>query len=568
MKLITEYPINIIFDMPPVLSSSEKCSIDLEMFKMENLHLHRPTLLDGSPNGKFACLTLCWNGIDVYFITDEKDVQQALDNVKDATLVFHNAKFDVTHIRRWAYFPKRLKKFWDTMLIEQIRFSGYYDKFSLGDVVRRYLKCYIPKDVRDNFQDETELNDDLIKYSAYDCLATWHVYKKQREQIDRDDLNVWATIELPFLWTILGMSGIKLDVDKWTKLALSNKEKSDELQEKYSEINLASPAQVKKELHKQGHKANSTGVEILEGLKDKCEFANDVLNFRTFSKRASTYGLSFIEKYVEHDGTIHSDIYQIGAYTARTSSRNPNLQNQISDTEYRECYIADDEDSILCIADWGSQEPRFAAFLSQDNKLIDALNSSEKLYIRIARDALGININKSDKEYTHMKSTILGIFYGMSPKGLSQRLGVSENDASRMINTILNTYPGIRDYINKQRKAKDYVTSVCGRKIWLNKYSYQWERVVLNAPIQSSAGDAMKISAYKVCEAWDKDFYDNTPLKLLVHDELGAGVHKSGEQTMARILNDIMVSVSEKLHPGISAIADVGCANSWADAKH
>jgi DNA polymerase-1 len=287
-----------------------------------------------------------------------------------------------------------------------------------------------------------------------------------------------------------------------------------------------------------------------------------------------------LKKYVEVDGMIHSDIFQIGAETGRTSSRGPNQQNQINEHEYRECYISDSDSDILCVADWGSNEPRIAAFLTQDGRLIEILNSLEKsLYIEIAQDALGIEITKKSPEYAYIKSTILGIFYGMTPAGLSKRIKVPKKVAAEMINKILETYPGIGNYIERQTGAKanefdktefpecGYVTSIYGRKIWLNPYDWGWTRNALNAPIQSSAADAMKIAAYRVCEEWQPGFYDKNPLKLLIHDELGAGVHKSEQVKMSQILKDVMTSVSEEMHPGIKAIAEVGCADNWADAK-
>ena len=327
-------------------------------------------------------------------------------------------------------------------------YSGYYTDFSLADLVRRYCDVYMPKDVRQEFSDDTvsEMTKDQIDYSCLDVAYTWRVAKEQRGIISDTDLDIWKDIELPFMWTLLSVSGITLDVDKWSALALNNEKVAKEIQDEYGHwesvdgkkkqtfvgINLNSPSQVKKHIQGLGLRIDSTDADALEKIvssrdedDDAAIFASKLLTYRTYAKRASTYGLKFIEDFVEPDGKIYADVYQIGAETGRTSYRAPNLQNQPHETEYRECFTSDGDNECIIVADWGSQEPRIAAYLSEDQGLVDALNSDEKLYIRVARDVLGKEIKKESDEYKHIKSTVLGIFYGMSAKGLADRRGVS-----------------------------------------------------------------------------------------------------------------------------------------------
>ena len=514
MKTIDPKELKIIHKLPPPSKKGDKVAFDSEFFHMEKARLHRP-------HGVLAFLGCTYDGETVYWIDDPEQVQEFFERIDKAVWIGHNLKFDINQLRRWAKIPQR-SLMWDTMLIEQIRFSGYYSDFGLNDLVRRYLGLYLSKDVRSEFAESDTLSSEQLGYSASDVAATWRVYKEQRSQIDENDLNIWRDIELPFLWVLLGMKGIRLDVNKWLALAEKNEKTAQEIQAKYGEwqevqgkrsvkkefhgVNLNSPAQVKAHLKSCGWNVASTNAEELEKIANTDDnddagvrFANELLVYRTCAKRASTYGKSFIDDYVEADGRIYGDVFQMGAETGRTSSRNPNLQNQPHEFEYRDCFVAGDGNCII-VADWGSQEPRVAAYLSQDEGLIDALNSEEKLYIRIARDALGISITKQSDEYTHIKSTILGLFYGMSAFGLSKRIGVTPDEAQEMIDSILAAYPGIAEYMRQQKRAKDFVQSIYGRKIWLNKYSYQWERNALNAPIQGSAADAMKIAAARFVE--------------------------------------------------------------------
>lgn len=588
MKFIEPKSLRIVKGLPPMSKKGDKIAFDTEFFGMEKKRLHRP-------HGQFAFLGATYDGETVYYITDEMAIEMFLGRMNAGVWIGHNLKFDITQLRRFARIPYR-KLLWDTMLVEQIMYSGYYNDFSLADLARRRLDLYLPKAVRAEFSqeiapepsgghddDSTSLSQDQLEYSCADVVATWHVYQSQRSEIDETDLSIWKDIELPFLWTIMAMGGVKLDTESWIKLAESNGKIAQDIQAKYGHteivagkrsnkevfvgLNLNSPAQVKAHLATLGYnKMKSTDAEALEEIADKCAFAKELLTYRTYAKRASTYGKKFIEDYVEEDGRIYGDIFQMGAETGRTSSRSPNLQNQPHESEYRSCFVAD-KGNCMVIADWGSQEPRIAAYLSQDERLIEILNSGKKLYIEIARDVFGREITKEMEEYKHIKSTVLGIFYGMSAQGLSVRLGISEDEADHMIKTILKTYPGIQEYIDEQSKAGDYVQSVYGRKIWLNKYNNQWQRNALNAPIQGSAADAMKIAAYRFVNECDEEIYLNSPLKLLVHDELVLEIEEGNTEWAKKTLESVMIEVAEEIHDGIKGSVEVFSGSNWS-AKH
>lgn len=587
MNKINVSSLRIVRGLPPIAKKGDKVAIDSEFFGQDKKRLHRP-------HGTFAWLGCSFDGKTVYYITNPTQIQEFFDRLEMGVWIFVNAKYDFTQLRRFAHLPQR-KNLWDCFLIEQIMYSGFYNDFSLADMARRRLDLYLPKDTRESFSEtqpkpsggQINLSQEQIEYAASDVVATWLVYQDQRAEIDENDLNIWRDIELPFLWTLMAMDGIKLDTGSWTALAQKNERIAKEIQDKYGHwetvqgkkskkqvfegLNLNSPAQVKAHLHKLGHKVSSTGVEELEKLADECEFVKELMTYRTYSKRSSTYGEKFIAEHVESDGKIYGDIYQMGAETGRTSSRHPNLQNQPNETEYRSCFVADDG-NCLVVADYGSQEPRIAAYFSKDERLIEILNSGKKLYIEIARDVFGMKITKQDEMYGYIKSTILGIFYGMSAFGLSGRLGVSEEEAQEMINKILKTYPGIQDYIDLQKKAGDYVQSIYGRKIWLNKYDKGWLRGALNYPIQSSAADATKLAASRFLEKWGynsdgTNFPDRSPLRLLIHDEIVVEVPETLEGAAKNILEESMVEVAEEMHEGLKGVAEVFVGKNWG-CKH
>jgi DNA polymerase I-like protein with 3'-5' exonuclease and polymerase domains len=581
MNITNPKTLHIIKGLPPVAKKEDRISIDSEFFGQTKSKLHRP-------HGRFAFLGCSFDGKVVHYIDDETQIQEFYNRIDAGVHIYHHAKYDITQLRRFANIPNR-KRLWDTMLLEQIMWSGYYTDYGLNDLVRRYLDTYMPKEVRKEFSEDTvSMTKEQIEYAAVDVAYTRRVYSAQKEKISEDDLQIWKGIELPFLWAVMSMSGVRLDTEKWIALAKKNGEEAEKIQAKYGYwtiepatgrakkdkdvfvgINLNSPAQVKKHFLEGGVKLKSTDAEALEkiiadGDDDSFEwrFSSDLLAYRTYAKRSSTYGEKFVTDYVEADGKIYADIYQIGAETGRTSCRAPNLQNQPHESEYRECFVVD-EGEVAVVADWGSQEPKFAAHFSQDAGLIDALNSGEKLYVRVAREALNINITKDSPEYTHIKSTILGLFYGMSANGLAKRINVSEDAAQHIIDSILETYPGIAEYMRQQKRAKDYVQSVYGRKIWLNKYSFQWERNALNAPIQSSAADAMKIAAARFVQTKKPEW----KLLLLVHDEIVLSVPEKDCEEAEKFLTDCMISVAEEMHEGIKGSAEVFHGSSWG-CKH
>lgn len=563
MNIINPKDLKMIQGLPPIAKKGDKVAVDSEFFGQEKKKLHRP-------HGIFAWLGCTFDGLSVYYITEESEIQEFFDRLNLAVIIGHHLKYDVTQLRKFANISDR-NLLWDTMLIEQIMWSGYYTDWGLNDLARRYLDVYMSKEVREEFSEVQEITREQIEYAAVDVVATWRVYQEQRKIIDETDLQIWKEIELPFLWTILSMGGVRLDQEKWMALADKNFKAAEEIKAKYPQLNLNSPKQVKEYFKTLGYKVESTDIEVLDSLSDECEFAKDMCVYRMVAKRSSTYGKKFIEDYVEDDGKIYADLYQIGAETARTSCRAPNLQNQPHEFEYRDCFMADDGNCMV-VADWGSQEPRIAAYLSQDEGLIKALNGKEKLYIAIARDVLGREIKKDSPEYTHIKSTVLGIFYGMSAKGLAKRIGVDVEQAQEMINAFLEAYPGVKDYMDHQHQAGEYVQSIYGRKIWLNKYSYQWERNALNAPIQSSAADAMKLAAprfnkfIQTAYTVDGSIFD-WKILLLVHDELVISVPESECDWAKSVLERCMVEVSEEMHEGIKGVAEVYSGKTWA-AKH
>lgn len=562
MKTLDPKKIKIINDLPPVAKKGDKIAIDTEWTGMEKDKLHRPT-------GKFASLACTFDGKTVYVIQDENQVKQFMKNLDKAVWLFHNAKFDIFHLRRITPITKYMLM-WDCMIVEQIMYSGYYNDFSLADVARRRLGLYLPKGERESFSEESDegMTDDQLVYAAGDVVATWQVYQSQRAEIDENDLNIWKNIELPFLWVILSMSGMKMNVKAWKELFERNLQKAKEIKEKYPDILLSSPAQVLKQLKKLGYKKlESTKEDFLKPILAECEFARDLLEYRGLAKAASTYGENWITDYIDSEGRIHSDFRTIGAATGRPSSSNPNVENipNKDTSEFRECFISDD-DTVLVDADWSAQEPRIAAYLSGDAKLTEIFKKKKDVYIEAAKLMFGWELTKKDpRRKERMKPTVLGASYGLTEYGMELKYQVPKDEGKKLLEAFFETFDGMMKWKIKQQKIKTYVETIYGRKFWINSYQRGSENNSLNSPVQGSAADALKIASYKFLMKWGWSD-TNSILVNLIHDEILLEVHADLKDAAMQLLSEVMIEVAETMHEGIPADVEIGFGKNWAKA--
>lgn len=556
---------NIYIDELPLRQEDNTwVAIDTELFGMEDGKLHRPN------NGTFACLQIAIDE-DVYIITNENIVDIALGRIDNCIWVMQKAKFDLTHLRRWSDIPRR-KKLWDTLLIERILYGGYFENFSLADLTRRDLDIHLDKEVREEFETATELSDDLLQYSAKDAYYTLKVAKEQKKRIDEKDFRVWKEVDLPALWAIMDFKGFRLDVEAWTKLAHSHEDLAQEYKDTF-DLNPASPKQVKEKLNELGARVDSTRADILEDLIDDdpdseiANIAKRVLEYRSKAKLASTYGMNWIEKYVEEDGRIYSDYKVTGASTGRTASSNPNAQNiPVRNTpEFRKCFVPS-EGNKLIVLDYSAQEPRIMAYLAQDEKMINIFNEDKDVYCESYYLMEGKRIGKDSKERKDTKPIVLGAGYGLSPYGYAQRYGGTKKEAEAKLGKFFSAFPDVKNWTYHQEAKNDYVETVMGRKFHLNPYSYQVKRHARNAPIQGTAADQLKKALGELHENWPEGLCEYG-IVAQVHDEIIADVPEEVAEEVAKIMERTMERVAEEMCPGISFKAQAQIVDNWGEGK-
>lgn len=571
----------VYLSLPPVLGEGDSVALDLELGGLREEQLHRPA-------GRFVSLACSFDGETAYLIQDENEIQQFLDNISKATWVFHNSTFDIGHLRRWAIVEEHPIR--DTMLIDKILWSDYYDDFGLNDLVRRYLGCYMEKDVRKEFHDlEGEMTKEQIHYAALDVIGTWLVDREQQKIWTEEDGRVWSKIDMPTVWTSISLDGFPIDSKQWLSLAEGYRAKKEEIEkelgEKYGHyekkmsgrgknkveteifvpFNPASPSQVLKALSANGISVDSTGDEILSAYAGN-EFVDRILQYRTVAKKSSTYGEDYL-KFVEPDGKIYSSLNVIGAQSGRMSSRSPNLMQVPRGEEYRKCFIAG-EGRKLIIADYSSQEPRIFAYLTKDPNLIEIINSGQDIYCSVADFAFGEKITKQDKERrTQIKSLVLGLMYGLSPYGFAIQNEVDIEVAQEDFDKFFAAFPQAASWV-KQRQAVNthFTKTLLGRKCHLHPYNSQWKRNALNNPIQGSGSDMLKIAMREFKKTCMKDFgLDRVGMIMPVHDEIVAWCAEDLAEKVKACLEETMVSVAEKMHPGIRANVEAHIADSWSE---
>ena len=546
---------NIYTHLPPQFTKDDKVAIDVELFGLDPKRLHRPS-------GRFGSVACTANGKDVYIIFSSTEIKEFLTRCQDAVWIFHNSPFDIAHLRRWTQIEPR-KRLWDTLLIEKIMFSGYYNnnEYGLNDLFRRYCSIYLEKSEQKKFEIDAEWTPEKIEYAAKDVVATWMVYHEQKKIIDDECMQVYKQIDLPAMWVTLGFMGVKVDTEKWLELASKNtglaKEIGDEL-----DFNPRSSKQTVEALNKEGMDVVSSGKRALE--RSDNETAKNVLEFRKYAKRSSTYGEKWVEQFVEADGRVYASWQVSEAITGRMSCRAPNLQNiPVRETpEYRECFIAD-KGNVFVIADWSAQEPRIAAYLSGDKKLISIFNSDKDVYIHVAKEMFNETITKEDKRRAEIKEIVIGACNGLTEYGLANKFDITTEEAKELFDMYFETFPGLYNYREKVKNTRpQFIQTICGRKTWLNHYAWGWERLGCDSPIQGSASDAMKLAMIEFTEKWGGNV-----IVLAIHDEIVLEVPESMAKLAKQMLEETMVDVAQRMHPDIQAKVSISIGKSWSDKK-
>ena len=494
--------------------------------------------------------------------------------------------------------PEELEKIGSYIKKEKFKFSGFdikpvLKKFGLTDVElekEMQLMCYSLFSEAWTFKSAYKefCNKEVTEF--FSGLEYKEAYKELQESLDLelkgDSLKLYEEIEKPLFNILLKMEseGVLIDKNCLNSFSEELEEKIKSLTEKAHSLvdqpfNLASPKQLAKVLFediglkpiKKTKTGFSTNTEVLEKLKEVHPLPSLIIDFREWSKLKSTYVDALPKLINPKTGRVHTTYNQVLTATGRLSSTSPNLQNIPIRTELgrrvRKAFIAK-EDHVLVSADYSQIELRVLAHISKDKGLTEAFEKGQDIHARTASEIFDVAINQvtSDQRRT-AKAVNFGIAYGQGAYGLSETLNIGRKEAQKIIERYFHRFSGVNKYIEttKEQAHKDgYVLSLLGRKRVIkelnstNKMMKSFgERAAINAPIQGTASDLIKLAMVEV----DKKV--KSALLMQVHDELIFSVKKSDVEEQAKSIKDIMESA---YNLSVPLIANVSWGKNWNEA--
>ena len=399
-------------------------------------------------------------------------------------------------------------------------------------------------------------------------------------------LKLYQEVEIPLASVLADMEieGFPLDIEVLEKMGENFKVQIENIKQRiYSmageEFNIDSPKQVGEILYNKlgldNSKKNSTSVDALKLLVDKHPIVSEILLYRKYAKLLSTY-VTGLSSHIYGDGKIHAIFNQALTQTGRLSSSEPNLQNiSVRDEEgkliRKAFYYKDDNLSILSL-DYSQIELRILASLSNCKKLQEVFESGQDIHAATAASVFHVE-NPTPDQRRRAKAVNFGIIYGISDWGLSEQIGVSVKEAKQIISSFYDAYPEIGKYFQKittEVVKNGYVTTLLGRRRYLREVhdaNYQVRefarRAAMNAPIQGTAADLIKIAMIKVDKAL-KEKKLKSKLILQIHDELLFKVPSEEKDIVFNLVKDIMehaLDLPTKLE------VDGGFGHTWYDAK-
>ncbi len=509
--------------------------------------------------------------------------------------VGQNIKFDWHILKRYGAEIKGIQD--DTMLASYI-FDPTGNRHNMDALAELYLgfKTTPFEEIAGKGKSQKTFDEiDIETASFYACEDADITLQLQHSILPRlkaesSQYKVYEEIEVPLISVLAKMEheGIMVDADHLNALSVEFGENLAELEKQAyalagEEFNMSSSKQVgeilfeKLELpiiKKTPKGAPSTAEDVLVKLAEDYPLPKIIMEYREFSKLRSTYTDSLVAEINPETKRVHTSFNQAQTSTGRLSSSNPNLQNIPIRTKegrrIREAFVAK-EGSILLAADYSQVELRLMAHFSKDETMIKAFNEGKDIHAATAAEVFGIALEKvTGEERRAAKAINFGLIYGMGAFGLAKQLGISRTQAQEYISLYFSRYTGVLNYMDESKeKAKDlgYVETALGRRLYLpgihssNAIARSGaERVAINAPLQGTAADIIKLAMLKVNKLLAAQPSLNAKMLLQVHDELILEVALEDEEAATQLLVDAMTDVVKL---DVPLIVEVGRGKNW-----
>ncbi|WP_430399989.1 DNA polymerase I [Flavobacterium sp.] len=510
-----------------------------------------------------------------------------------------NLKYDLKILANYGVSVKG--KLFDTMIAHYLINPDM--RHNMDILSETYLK-YSPKSIEELIgkkgKNQKSMKDvpleEVKEYAVEDADITFQLKEHFQPILEKvGTKKLFDEIEIPLVEVLAAMEreGIRLDVDFLNDMSKEMQVEIDAFQAKIFEIagetfNLASPKQLgdilfdklkiggpKQKKTKTGQYA--TGEEILSYLAKDNEIVRYILEWRQLVKLQNTYVDALPNQVNEKTGRVHTDYMQTVAATGRLSSNNPNLQNIPIRTErgrqIRKAFIARNENYTLLAADYSQIELRIIAALSGEENMIKAFQNGEDIHRSTASKVFNVPLEEVTKEQrSNAKTVNFGIIYGVSAFGLSNQTDLSRSESAELIEAYYKTYPKLRQYIQNQidfAREEGYVQTVLGRRRYLKDINSAnamvrggAERNAVNAPIQGSAADIIKIAMINIHKRLEKENWQSKML-LQVHDELVFDVHNSELEKIQPMIKEEMENAFKL---DVPLIVDLGLGKDWLEA--
>ena len=431
-------------------------------------------------------------------------------------------------------------------------------------------------------------------YSAEDADITLRLHQILYPRLAQtgDLKKVFETIEMPLVPVLARVerNGVRVDAKLLAQISTELSQRMDQLQrdvwkEAGGEFNLGSPAQLQQILYeklklpvmgKTPKGQPSTSEDVLEQLADQHPLPRLILEWRGLSKLRSTYTEQLPKAINPHTGRIHTSYHQAVAATGRLSSSDPNLQNipirTAEGRRIRQAFVAE-PGKLLLAMDYSQIELRIMAHLSQDPRLQAAFKSGQDIHKATAAEVFGVPLEQvSSDQRRAVKAINFGLMYGMSAFGLAKQLSIPRSEAQTYMDTFFARYVGVKDFMDRTRESAHrlgYVETLFGRRLYLkdigsrNQNQRQYaERTAINAPLQGTAADLIKLAMLDMLAFLDKKSADVSMI-MQVHDELVLEGPAEKLTELAPLLAERMCRVASLSVP---LVADWGLGSNWDQA--
>ena len=584
----------------------------LTMF-LTNLQKQKNVCFDTETTGlnpleaKLVGIAFSWEagkGFYLPFPEDDDEAQQLIEKLRPffeaegIEKIGQNLKYDIKVLAKYNIEVKG--ELFDTMIAHYLINPDM--RHNMDVLAETYLN-YTPQPITDligkkgknqgNMRDVPL--DKQTEYAVEDADITLQLKQHFQPELKEAEIEkLFNEIEIPLVRVLADMEleGINLDEDFLKSLSSELEKDISSLEKKIyeeagEEFNIASPKQLgiilfeKLELVKKPKKTKtgqySTSEDVLSYLASEHEIVKSVLEYRGLVKLKNTYVDALPNQVEKTTGRVHTDYMQTVAATGRLSSNNPNLQNIPIRTErgrqVRKAFIPRDKNYTLLAADYSQIELRIIAALSKEQNMIDAFKKGEDIHASTAAKVFNVPLEEVTREQrSNAKTVNFGIIYGVSAFGLSNQTDLSRGEAKELIDTYYETYPQLRNYISEQIDfARDhgYVQTVLGRRRYLKDINSQnavvrgaAERNAVNAPIQGSAADIIKIAMINIHKKLKEGNY-KTKMLLQVHDELVFDVFKEELPIMREMIKSEMENAFKM---DVPLDVDLGEGKDWLEA--